>query len=200
MSSAFSCDRNLLTRTFGRATHLRRKDRALNSGVYPKVHYPEVYILEGGYCQYFKEAAPRCEPSAYVRMDDPLHTASRREDLDQFRKTKFGRHRSYAYGDAMAKASLGSQAIQQPSKRNTLPSGGSSNLFAAAGNAARSRRGTVSLMPLAEDIPSPGGGDETESEIGDSPCPPPTKVAARKPIRLTRAETYGPSRFPLHIS
>jgi hypothetical protein len=37
------------------AKHLRAKDRAMNSVTYPQIHYPEVYILQGGYCQFFKD-------------------------------------------------------------------------------------------------------------------------------------------------
>ncbi|TFY74380.1 hypothetical protein EWM64_g9629, partial [Hericium alpestre] len=76
------------------AKYLRSKDRALNNHNYPRVHYPEVYVLEGGYCQYYKESGARCQPCGYVRMDDPCHAASRKEDLDQFRKNKFGRTKS----------------------------------------------------------------------------------------------------------
>ena len=28
----------------------------MNNHVYPKIHYPEVYILEGGYNQYFLDS------------------------------------------------------------------------------------------------------------------------------------------------
>ncbi|KAH9180267.1 hypothetical protein EDB89DRAFT_2118930 [Lactarius sanguifluus] len=104
------------------AKHLRSKDRSVNNHSYPRVHFPEVYILEGGYCQYFKESGARCEPSGYVRMDDPYHAASRKEDLDQFRKAKFGRTKSYAYGDAMGITAL------KASKRNP---GAVQPLFAA---------------------------------------------------------------------
>ncbi|KII88974.1 hypothetical protein PLICRDRAFT_108846 [Plicaturopsis crispa FD-325 SS-3] len=180
------------------AKHLRSKDRALNNHVYPRVHYPEVYILEGGYCQYFKDSAPRCQPSAYVPMDDPTYASSRREDLDQFRKGRFGRTKSYAYGELEGKMAATQQ--QQP-KRNTAPSGGSNPLFAAA-NAARTRRGGNggNLMTLAEDGNSTAHSDDEDTDIGDSPCPPPTKAAAFKGKKmgrapLTRAETYGPTRM-----
>src|SRR5688572_9731305 len=106
------------------AKHLRAKDRAMNNHVYPKIHYPEVYILEGGYCGYFKACKERCEPQAYVKMDDPTHALSRREDLDQFRKAKFGRHKSYVFGEA----TKNSMQQQQP-KRNTQPNAPPSSLF-----------------------------------------------------------------------
>ena len=178
------------------AKYLRAKDRAMNNHVYPKIYYPEVYILEGGYCQYFRTSSHRCEPPSYVKMDDPKHLASRREDLDQFRKAKFGRHKSYAFGD------IGGKTLQS-SKRTTVPSNGSNSLFAAA-NTARTRRsggsgGTV-LMPLAEDINNTCDTD-TDTDIGDSPCPPPTRTAAFRGKKLgraplTKAETYGPGRMP----
>ncbi|KAJ7582837.1 hypothetical protein C8J56DRAFT_894617 [Mycena floridula] len=180
------------------AKHLRAKDRAMNNHIYPKIHYPEVYILQGGYCGYFKECSVRCEPPAYVTMDDPSHLASRREDLDQFRKTKFGRHKSYTYGDG-AKTSMMSQ---QQLKRNTVPSSGPPALFAAA-SAARSRRGAGSLTTLTEDGNTTADADDTDIDLGDSPCPPPAKsgvVRGKKILgrTLVRAETYGPTRMPLH--
>ncbi|RDB24037.1 M-phase inducer phosphatase [Hypsizygus marmoreus] len=177
------------------AKHLRAKDRSMNNHVYPKIHFPEVYILEGGYCQYFKTSPHRCEPSAYVTMDDPVHAASRREDLDQFRKARFGRHKSYTYGDGPGKTSL----MSQQQKRNTAPSG--PNPVFAAANAARTRRGGGgALMTLPEDGNTTADADDTDTDLGDSPCPPPTKnnmMKAKKLVRapLVRAETYNPVRM-----
>lgn len=36
------------------AKHLRSRDRTVNSALYPKIYYPEVYILEGGYCGFYQ--------------------------------------------------------------------------------------------------------------------------------------------------
>ncbi|KAK7014998.1 Rhodanese domain-containing protein [Favolaschia claudopus] len=171
------------------AKHLRAKDRALNNHVYPRIHYPEIYILEGGYSQYFQASSVRCEPQAYVTMDDPTHTASRDGGLDQLRKTKFGRHKSYTYGDASA-ISKASALAQQP-KRNTVPAGPGS-IFAAA-TAARTRRGSA-LTTLAEDGNVTADAEETDEELGDSPCPPPPKGGKKLGRPLVRAETYGPTR------
>ncbi|KAH8102861.1 hypothetical protein BXZ70DRAFT_889702 [Cristinia sonorae] len=181
------------------AKHLRSRDRAMNNHVYPKIHYPEVYILEGGYCQFYKECAPRCEPSGYVQMDDPHYAQSRREDLDQFRKAKFGRTKSYAYGEG--KSGLVA-ALGGGQKRNTAPSGGGTTTLFAAANAARTRRTNGMLQTLEEDTSSALQTDDEDTDIGDSPCPPPTKAVAFKGKRLgraplTRAETYGPSRMNL---
>lgn len=167
----------------------------MNNHVYPKIHYPEVYILEGGYCQYFTESASRCQPSAYVTMDDPNYAVSRREDLDQFRKAKFGRTKSYAYGEGVVKMNM---MTQQQQKRSTAPSGGPNALFAAA-DAARTRRGGP-LTTLAEDGNTTAHSEDEDTDIGDSPCPPPTKATAFKGKKLTRvpfarAETYNPARM-----
>ena len=177
------------------AKHLRSRDRAMNNHVYPKIHYPEVYVLEGGYCEYFKHSGDRCEPPAYVTMDDPNHAHSRKEDLDQFRKAKFGRTKSYAYGDLATKIS-GVTQQQQQAKRNTAPAGGSTQLFAAA-NAARTRRNGLSTLAEIGNITQT---DDEETDIGDSPCPPPNKGGLMKAKRLgrapiTRAETFDASRM-----
>ncbi|KAG8217884.1 hypothetical protein J3R82DRAFT_6050 [Butyriboletus roseoflavus] len=178
------------------AKHLRSKDRAMNNHVYPRIHYPEVYILEGGYCGYYKRSSGRCHPQGYVTMDDPSHALSRREDLDQFRKAKFGRTKSYAYGDLSSKASSVAQQQQQqpPSKRSTAPS--APQLFAAA-NAARTRRNGLSTLTEIGNLTMT---DDEETDIGDSPCPPPTKGVSSKVKRLargpiTRAETFDATRM-----
>lgn len=148
-------------------------------------------------------------------MDDPEHLHSRREDLDQFRRNKIGRTKSYAYGDmaGTGAAKLLSQVGRNPSataaavrplvnggfKRHTAP-GGAPTVFAAA-NAARTRRGSQVLGSLVEDGDTTAG-EETDQDIGDSPCPPPTKSnglgfkvkkIGRAP--LLRAETCGPLRL-----
>ncbi|KAF7796724.1 hypothetical protein EIP86_007907 [Pleurotus ostreatoroseus] len=177
------------------AKHLRSKDRALNNQFYPSVHYPEVYVLEGGYCEYFKHSATRCEPRSYVRMDDPHFASHRSQDLDQFRKGKFGRTKSYAYGEG--KNNL--LTALQP-KRSSAP-GVATGLF-AAGNMARARRTNGMLQTLQED--TSGATDDDDDDIGDSPCPPPSKAAGFQMLGkklprapLSRAETYGPSRLAL---
>ncbi len=65
----------------------------MNTSSYPRIHYPEVYILKGGYCHYFKSSAINCDPRAYVPMNHPEFARDRREDFDQFRKAPLGRTR-----------------------------------------------------------------------------------------------------------
>ncbi|XP_022649703.1 M-phase inducer phosphatase 1-like [Varroa jacobsoni] len=47
---------------------LRELDRAAN--VYPKLFYPEVYILQGGYKEFFCEFKEHCQPQEYLKMVD----------------------------------------------------------------------------------------------------------------------------------
>lgn len=40
---------------FFRYRHLRNKDRELNETSYPNLHYPELYLLHGGYKLFFEK-------------------------------------------------------------------------------------------------------------------------------------------------
>ncbi|EGW06693.1 M-phase inducer phosphatase 3 [Cricetulus griseus] len=52
---------------------LREKDRALNQ--YPALYYPELYILKGGYRDFFPEYTELCEPQSYCPMHHQDHQA-----------------------------------------------------------------------------------------------------------------------------
>lgn len=80
------------------ALALRQADRALAQD-YPDCHYPEIYILQGGYSGFFTSFQSVCEPQAYVRMDDPFYQDQRSSELNGFRK-QFSRHRSFTYGES----------------------------------------------------------------------------------------------------
>lgn len=49
---------------FASAKHLRNQDRLKNVGAYPNIHYPEVYVLQGGYAEFFKSFPVRAFPSS----------------------------------------------------------------------------------------------------------------------------------------
>lgn len=76
------------------AKFLRQTDRNMNTQNFPKVHYPEVYILEGGYCDFFKQFPNQCEPRAYVAMEDPHYKDRCEVEYGRFRK--WSRSRSYS--------------------------------------------------------------------------------------------------------
>ncbi|KAI4891238.1 hypothetical protein NFI96_034639 [Prochilodus magdalenae] len=57
----------------------RERDRDLNE--YPNLHYPELYVLKGGYKDFFPLHQKECEPQAYR----PMHHEDFKEDLRKFR-------------------------------------------------------------------------------------------------------------------
>ncbi|GAC95630.1 hypothetical protein PHSY_003206 [Pseudozyma hubeiensis SY62] len=86
------------------ALALRQADRGLAHD-YPNCHFPEIYILQGGYCNFFQSYANLCEPQQYICMDDPRFLAKRSAELHGFRK-QFSRHRSFTYGEGKRQAQI----------------------------------------------------------------------------------------------
>jgi len=60
---------------------LRNQDRALNEHHYPKLFYPELYLLEGGYKLFYEQFTNFCEPQTYKPMLHAEHSL----DLKKFR-------------------------------------------------------------------------------------------------------------------
>ncbi|XP_064881114.1 M-phase inducer phosphatase 2 [Oncorhynchus nerka] len=58
---------------------VRERDRTMNA--YPNLHYPEIYILKGGYKEFFPHFWMQCEPQGYR----PMHHQDFKEDLRKFR-------------------------------------------------------------------------------------------------------------------
>ncbi|XP_056407837.1 M-phase inducer phosphatase 2 [Hyla sarda] len=58
---------------------VRRHDR--NSNEYPKLHYPELYVLKGGYKDFFPNYQTLCEPQSYR----PMYHKDFKEHLKLFR-------------------------------------------------------------------------------------------------------------------
>ncbi|XP_070971560.1 M-phase inducer phosphatase 2-like isoform X2 [Oncorhynchus clarkii lewisi] len=63
----------------GMCRFVRRRDRAMNE--YPNLHYPELYVLKGGYQEFFHHFRMQCEPQGYR----PMHHQDFKEDLRKFR-------------------------------------------------------------------------------------------------------------------
>lgn len=54
------------------ALHVRNMDRQLNKANYPNLFYPEMYILDGGYKNFWQQHPQRCDPpNAYLPMRNP---------------------------------------------------------------------------------------------------------------------------------
>ncbi|KAM6451451.1 M-phase inducer phosphatase 1 isoform 1-T1 [Liasis olivaceus] len=58
---------------------VRERDRLGNE--YPSLHYPELYVLKGGYKDFFLKCKSYCEPQGYR----PMHHKDFKEDLRRFR-------------------------------------------------------------------------------------------------------------------
>jgi M-phase inducer tyrosine phosphatase len=82
------------------ARHVRQQDRATNAEQYPKLTYPEVYILDGGYSGFFTEFRDRCFPQNYVEMDDKNHIFTCEREMGKLRQNrgKLGRAQTFAFG------------------------------------------------------------------------------------------------------
>lgn len=52
---------------------LRRLDRKRNKEHYPALHYPEIYLLHGGYQKFYNEQKDFCLPQNYKPMKHPDH-------------------------------------------------------------------------------------------------------------------------------
>ncbi|WFD27439.1 protein-tyrosine-phosphatase [Malassezia nana] len=108
------------------ALALRQADRSLASD-YPRCHFPDVYVLQGGYAEFFQCCPELCEPRAYVSMDDPRHLEKRSSGLNVFRK-QFTRNRSFAYGDgnpagtALSSMASGMNRVMSMAPRPAAPS------------------------------------------------------------------------------
>jgi hypothetical protein len=80
-----------------RAKHIRQEDRTYNTAIYPKLTYPELYILDGGYSSFFKNHPTRCFPQNYVEMDAKEHERACERGLNKIRqRNKLSRAQTFA--------------------------------------------------------------------------------------------------------
>lgn len=89
------------------ALHVRNRDRELHAENYPVLHYPQLYILEGGYKNFFLQYPEHCEPPhQYVSMRKSDH----RDELRYHQRLKFtdgqshGKHRHKLRSCSLRKA------------------------------------------------------------------------------------------------
>ncbi|XP_012227005.1 M-phase inducer phosphatase-like isoform X2 [Linepithema humile] len=85
---------------------LRRLDRERNKEYYPALHYPEIYLLHGGYEKFYSEQKDFCLPQNYKPMRHPDHE-------DEF---KFFRSKSKSWQGDKAKG-IGQTVVRTNLKR-----------------------------------------------------------------------------------
>jgi len=64
----------------------RELDRVANWQRWPELYFPEVYLLGGGYSNFFKEKSEFCEPRGYISMFDKNYLSECKRSLRR-RKT-----------------------------------------------------------------------------------------------------------------
>jgi M-phase inducer tyrosine phosphatase len=81
------------------ARHIRKQDRAVNAEHYPRLTYPEVYILDGGYSGFFADNRERCYPQNYVEMGAKEHAFTCEREMGRLKQTrKLSRAQTFAFG------------------------------------------------------------------------------------------------------
>ena len=60
---------------------LRKLDREASGDAYPSLHYPELYLLDGGYKAFYEQCKGMCEPQSYKPMVHSDHV----DDVKYFR-------------------------------------------------------------------------------------------------------------------
>ncbi|KAL1966908.1 hypothetical protein VTN77DRAFT_3652 [Rasamsonia byssochlamydoides] len=81
------------------ASFIRHKDRAFNVDQYPKLTFPEMYILDGGYSAFFAEYRSLCFPQNYVEMTSKEHEYACERGLGKVKqRSKFIRAQTFAFG------------------------------------------------------------------------------------------------------
>jgi M-phase inducer tyrosine phosphatase len=81
------------------AKFIRNKDRSVNAEQYPRLTYPETYILDGGYSSFFKDYRSRCFPQDYVEMDAQEHARACEKGLGKVKqRSKLVRAQTFAFG------------------------------------------------------------------------------------------------------
>jgi M-phase inducer tyrosine phosphatase len=79
------------------ARHIRSEDRTANAEHYPRLTYPEVYILDGGYSGFYAEHRGRCSPQEYIEMSDERHQRTCEREMGRLKARKpFGRAQTFA--------------------------------------------------------------------------------------------------------
>ncbi|CAI4048034.1 hypothetical protein SKDZ_13G1680 [Saccharomyces kudriavzevii ZP591] len=68
------------------ASHLRNCDRIMNQDRYPKLFYPDILILDGGYKAVFDSFPELCYPCRYVGMNSQDNLLNCEQEMDRFRK------------------------------------------------------------------------------------------------------------------
>jgi len=77
--------------------YLRKRDREIHGFLlFPQLHYPELYIMNGGYRQFWSQFPELCEPRNYIKMEDEQFSAELKKCWKHSSWTRKGKGRSRA--------------------------------------------------------------------------------------------------------
>ena len=83
------------------AKFIRNYDRNVNAAQYPRLSYPEMYILDGGYSKFFAEHRSKCYPQNYVEMNDQRHEQACELGMAKVKqRPKLFRNQTFAFGQS----------------------------------------------------------------------------------------------------
>lgn len=81
------------------AKYIRNHDRNVNAAQYPRLTYPEMYILDGGYSKFFAQHRSKCYPQNYVEMNDQRHEQACERGMAKVKqRQKLFRNQTFAFG------------------------------------------------------------------------------------------------------
>lgn len=82
------------------AKFIRNHDRNVNAVNYPRLSYPELYILDGGYSKFFACHRSKCYPQNYVEMNDERHEQACERGMAKVKqRQKLFRNQTFAFGE-----------------------------------------------------------------------------------------------------
>ena len=96
--------------------YLRKSDRNLNYHDYPALHYPEIYLLDGGYKAFWNYCPDWCDPRSYKTMDDINHQKDLRYFKSKSKTWTSGEGKGYINGKPLP-LDLFNKENKKPSKK-----------------------------------------------------------------------------------
>lgn len=67
---------------------LRNEDRRANIENFPHLNWPNLYVLKGGYAEFFGKFQELCEPHGYVEMREEAWKRERKQYMERVRRDR----------------------------------------------------------------------------------------------------------------
>lgn len=100
------------------AKFIRNHDRKINAINYPRLTYPEMYILDGGYSRFFATHRSKCQPQNYVEMSDLRHEQACERGMARVKqqRQKLFRNQTFAFGQSSDVDCMEDSPTQHPTR------------------------------------------------------------------------------------